>query len=91
MGTVEVEVWSGAELTPWLESVVLELVMIAEELVRLLAELVELVMMVVVELATVAGALPNIIPCSIKYWAVGSVPMMSSPKNPKPTTVPFLN
>ena len=97
--TVEPAVCSRLELGVVGPRVVVELPGAVTELVRALVELVwllravEELVEVVVELPSVAEdpPLPRTIPCSMKYWAEGSVPMMSSPKNPKPTTVPFLN
>lgn len=81
------EVFSRVELAVvWLAGVVAELIIPVVEL----DDIVEIVR-VVVELVTTSADLPRTIPCSMKYWAEGSVAMMSSPKNPKPTTVPLLN
>ena len=93
MDPVEAGVCSRVELA------FVELVRVVVELAGMDVELESVVegsevvdLMEVVELVSVdAGALlPRTIPCSMKYWAEVSVPMMSSPKNPKPTTVPFL-
>ncbi len=64
-----------------------------EDTEELEAEVVEVVEDALAVVDVDEGAVPSMletIPSSKKYWADGSVAMMSSPKTLMPTTMPFL-